>query len=541
MNGINRRSFIKTGVTAAAATTQALKAAEQKSFRDASEAGRGIKVACSTRLWQGAPLEKALAGISGAGYEWVEADSEQLTPYREDSERLKKLLGPYGLGLAAASVSGNFVDRDERLKNISNAVLTARVLQAMGSGVIVLESTGWGKITREPQNYHVFSTNLSEIGALVYEETGLHSAYRFNEQDAADIRKLIATSDSRYVKFCFDTQYLTRLGVDPVPMIQTYGPRVLHVDLRDGKGKGANWEDVPLGKGAIKLPAVMDALCQARYNGWVSIHQDHVSGSPDKTAASSLKKVQAHIKTAERKQAERDAAEGKDAPVVAENNGHQGHIHAAPDRQSTLLGGLVMIGAAAHQPWNFFMQADQANTDKSNPMQGMTDGMHANHMSHVRTITPLPPQDPYFKPLFFSAEAYRDVSALVDAIIPVTETPGALAARADEYADLMIWLDQDQQATAKERTARFRQAVTDRYHKSFAELSSQQKTEFLAYLTGKSVAAADRPAAQFFNQIRGLAVHAYYTSPQGLIEDLGYKGNTYVTEFVGCTHPEHQA
>jgi sugar phosphate isomerase/epimerase len=539
MNGINRRSFIRTGVTAAAATTQALKAAEEKSFRDAGEAGRGIKAACSTKLWGRATLEKALAGISAAGYEWVEADSEQIAPYLQDPDRLKKLLGQYGLGLAAASVAGNFADRDERLKNISKAVLTARLLQALGAAVIVLESTGWGKIAREPRNYHVFSTNLSEIGALVYEETGLHSAYRFNEKDAADIRKLIATSDSRYVKFCFDTQYLVRLGVDPVPMIRAYGPRVLHVDLRDGRGKGANWEDVPLGKGAIKLPAVMDALCEARYNGWVSVHQDHVSGSPDKAAANSLKKIEAHIKTAERRQAARDTAgSGKDGQVAS--NGHEGHVHAAPDRQSTLLGGLVMIGAAARQPWNLFLQAGQANTDKSNPMQGMTDAMHANHMSHVRTITPLPPQDPYFKPLFFSAEAYRDVSALVDAIIPVTETPGALAARADEYADLMIWLDQEQHPTAEERITGFRRTVTTRYHKAFADLPSEQKSEFLTYLTGKSVAAADRPAAQFFSQIRSLAVHAYYTSPQGLIEDLGYKGNTYVAEFIGCTHPEHQ-
>jgi len=36
-----------------------------------------------------------------------------------------------------------------------------------------------------------------------------------------------------------------------------------------------------------------------------------------------------------------------------------------------------------------------------------------------------------------------------------------------------------------------------------------------------------------------MTVRAFYTSRVGLIDVLEYKGNTYLTEFPGCAHPEH--
>jgi Gluconate 2-dehydrogenase subunit 3 len=101
------------------------------------------------------------------------------------------------------------------------------------------------------------------------------------------------------------------------------------------------------------------------------------------------------------------------------------------------------------------------------------------------------------------------------------------------------WLEQESHAQTKDQVARFREKCSDKYGKSFAELSPAQKTEYLNE-PGK-VSEEDRPAAQFFGKIHGLTIRAYYASPQGWIEELGYKGNTYVSEFKGCTHPEHQA
>ena len=46
-------------------------------------------------------------------------------------------------------------------------------------------------------------------------------------------------------------------------------------------------------------------------------------------------------------------------------------------------------------------------------------------------------------------------------------------------------------------------------------------------------------AERFFVAIKGLTVDGYYTSQVGIHQELHYKGNAYLKDFVGCTHPEH--
>jgi hypothetical protein len=47
-------------------------------------------------------------------------------------------------------------------------------------------------------------------------------------------------------------------------------------------------------------------------------------------------------------------------------------------------------------------------------------------------------------------------------------------------------------------------------------------------------------AGRFFTWMKNLTIDGYYTSKEGLVQELDWKGNTYLTEFKGCTHPEHQ-
>src|SRR5215831_16084224 len=203
MSKFSRRQWLKSSVATAAAAGSAAGArkAPASGFHPASEAGRGVKIACATAVFRrgNASLEQTLGAVAAAGYTWAEVSGDELWEYHERPDDFKKVLEKHGLGLVTAAISGNFADRDQRLKNISRAVLTARALQALGAGILVIEGA-WGNVAREPLNFHTYSSNLAEVGALVYEETGLHCGYRFHENEAADVRKIIATSDSRYVK-----------------------------------------------------------------------------------------------------------------------------------------------------------------------------------------------------------------------------------------------------------------------------------------------------------------------------------------------------
>jgi hypothetical protein len=39
--------------------------------------------------------------------------------------------------------------------------------------------------------------------------------------------------------------------------------------------------------------------------------------------------------------------------------------------------------------------------------------------------------------------------------------------------------------------------------------------------------------------MKELTIEGYYRSEAGMFEELGFAGNTFLTEFDGCTHPEH--
>jgi hypothetical protein len=45
---------------------------------------------------------------------------------------------------------------------------------------------------------------------------------------------------------------------------------------------------------------------------------------------------------------------------------------------------------------------------------------------------------------------------------------------------------------------------------------------------------------RFFRLLKQSAVDAYVLSTVGMVSYLGYRWNTAILEFRGCTHPEHQ-
>ena len=47
------------------------------------------------------------------------------------------------------------------------------------------------------------------------------------------------------------------------------------------------------------------------------------------------------------------------------------------------------------------------------------------------------------------------------------------------------------------------------------------------------------PPVRFFRLIKNLTADGYYTSRVGLLDELGYAGNTALARFPTCSVPEH--
>lgn len=138
-------------------------------------------------------------------------------------------------------------------------------------------------------------------------------------------------------------------------------------------------------------------------------------------------------------------------------------------------------------------------------------------------------------PKFFTADEFALLDGLSEMIIPTdAQSPGAGAAGVASFIDARLaeaWDDKD-------RTDwRAGLALVDRLAQ---ETSGQpflrsSDTDRLAVLTriARNEAEPQKPEELFFRELKARVVHAYYTSEIGIKQDMEYKGNTYLPEFVG--------
>jgi hypothetical protein len=148
-----------------------------------------------------------------------------------------------------------------------------------------------------------------------------------------------------------------------------------------------------------------------------------------------------------------------------------------------------------------------------------------------------------WKPKVFNAAQNELVITLTELIIPETETPGAKAAKVNEYMDMVL-------AEAEpEPRERFLQGLAwvdaqseERFRSPFVNAPPPQQVELL---TGLSTATApspgDVPGVEFFQALKGMTITGFYTSELGLIQDIGDDPQMFSTEFKGCEHKEHGA
>ena len=185
-----------------------------------------------------------------------------------------------------------------------------------------------------------------------------------------------------------------------------------------------------------------------------------------------------------------------------------------------------------------------------------------------------------YAPAFFTPAEYATLSRLADVIIPPTDTPGATAAGVPEYIDRvvsanpqhqvlmrdgLIWLDAQAKAKftlgfgalSEPQQASLLQPLSDDIDREQREQQNQRfrsdaagKRVFYVGLTDKTPPLRPEPApaagqsdprlpAKFFRLIKNLTADGYYTSRAGLVEELGYSGNTMMAKFPGCAVPEH--
>jgi hypothetical protein len=76
--------------------------------------------------------------------------------------------------------------------------------------------------------------------------------------------------------------------------------------------------------------------------------------------------------------------------------------------------------------------------------------------------------------------------------------------------------------------------------KSFAKASTEERISVLSVLSDNDH-MNDVPEVRFFHELKQLTVRGYYTSKIGIHDELEYKGNRILQEYVGCDDPTPKA
>lgn len=142
-----------------------------------------------------------------------------------------------------------------------------------------------------------------------------------------------------------------------------------------------------------------------------------------------------------------------------------------------------------------------------------------------------------YAPKFFTAQQYKTLQALCQAIIPPDDqSGGAIEAGAPEFIDLLTSENEEYQRRLGGGLIWLGATCNQRYGKSYLDVPPEQQREILDLIAYRQNGEKDptlRPGIHFFEFLRNLTADGYFTSEIG-IKYLEYIGNDYLSEFPGC-------
>lgn len=140
-------------------------------------------------------------------------------------------------------------------------------------------------------------------------------------------------------------------------------------------------------------------------------------------------------------------------------------------------------------------------------------------------------------PKFFDTDDFAALEAFTEILIPTDDTPGAREARCAQFIDFLL------QASSKvdpNMSQRWRAAMRALKDAGFHAADAPGREALVAAMARpERDRGATHPAYFAYRLIKQQNAFAFYTSRQGLIDCLEYKGNSYNASFPACNHPEH--
>jgi inosose dehydratase len=229
-----------------------------------------------------------------------------------DSTLLTQELGSRNLNLLASWVSVFLHDAERHEQSADDAVRTAKLLATVGGreNMIVLGNDPYGdpirtkhagRITSDlemnQEQWLTFANGANYVARRVMDEAGLRTVFHHHVgtwvETPDETRRLLDMTDPTILGLCFDTGHWAFAGGDPVQGIHEFADRIWHVHFKDHEpniarqSREQGWDGptsvghgvfCELGRGDVDFPAVVKALKDINYSGWIVVEQDVLPG-----------------------------------------------------------------------------------------------------------------------------------------------------------------------------------------------------------------------------------------------------------------------
>lgn len=234
------------------------------------------------------PIEAVITRVADAGYVALELNAETLpwapahvTPETDAGARRAIVEESRRRGLSIPAVGAHIgmvsADVAERRAAIAFVNGCTDLAVDVGAPVVHILSGPQAGVGTRADGWRWFADAVSETTAHAGRKgvaLGIEAIAGHLFHSVDDYHRLIADLPGVPFKVNFDPSHLEVQGEDPRRVVDELGDRIVHVHMKDGKGRYPDFSFPPLGEGTIDFGALVEGLRQGGYAGALSVEYE---------------------------------------------------------------------------------------------------------------------------------------------------------------------------------------------------------------------------------------------------------------------------